>query len=126
MIILCLLHLATTATHGTANVTAYGSAVCLRALSARWKVSDVTDTSVRLDVLQSLDVLLNLSLKISFRLEAFDLATNLILLLGSEFRRLRSHVQAQLLYDLLCPRTPYAIDGGKRNFKALVFWECDT
>lgn len=123
---LCLLYLTTTATHSTANVAAYRSAVCLRTLSACREVLDVASAAVCLDVLQSLDVLLNFSLKIAFRLEAFDLAADLVLLVRSKFRSLHAHIKSELLDDLLCTWASNTIYGSKRNFETLVFWEGDT
>lgn len=126
MSFLCLLHLATTTTHSDALVATDGSAIRLCPLSARRKALYVTHTSIRLDILETLNVLLDLPLEISFCLEPLNFSSNLVFLLRGKLCRLQSAIEAKLIQYHLGSGTSYAIDCCKRDFKALVFWKCDT
>lgn len=123
---LLLLNGLSSGTHGLANVASNSSRVGLGALAVHWESAEVSDASVRLDVLQALYVARDLSLEVSFDLVILDHLADLILFVYSKVFRLLGKINIRSGQNSVSEWTANAEDCRESNLDSLVVWNGDT
>ena len=102
------------------------TSVCLRSLSSRRKSSSMSYASVGLDILESLDIRTDFSLKVSLKLEALNYLSDLRLLVWIDILGSLAKFYASVSQDLVSSWSTNTVKRCKGDFKTFIFWDCDT
>ena len=84
----------------------------------------MTDTAVRLDILESSDVRADFTTKFALDAEPFDRFAQRVLLRRLKLVRTRPVRDLELIQNFLGARATDAVDGGETDLEPLIVWDC--